>query len=202
MVSVMKSNDYLAKQYPESQIAKDYYSIAGTSQAAAVVSGIAALTIAQNPALTPDQVKHRIMYSSAIWVDPDTTEALYSMWQQGAGRVNAPGAVFEDFENVYANAGMDIWADLAGEVHYEGYSIYDETTGQFQLTSGYGSWAGGYGSWAGGYGSWAGGYGSWAGGYGSWAGNYADVAFVENFISGNAPDATTTTTSISISPEE
>ena len=98
------------------------------------------------------------------------------MWQQGAGRVYAPEAVFGDIEAESANAGMDIWADLAGDIHYEGYSIYDHAGDIFKLLGGYGSWAGGYGSWAGGYGSWAGGYGSWAGGYGSWAGGYGSWA--------------------------
>jgi hypothetical protein len=172
----MEENDYLVKQHPETYISKNYYAIAGTSQSSAVVSGIAALTLAHNPGLSPDQVKYRIMYASAVWIDPISTEALYSMWQQGAGRVKAPGAVFGDMDEVYANAGMDIWADLAGTEHYEGFSYYDETNGLFSLLGGYGSWAGGYGSWAGGYGSWAGGYGSWAGGYGSWAGGYGSWA--------------------------
>ncbi len=177
--SLVEKGDHLIKQYPDTYLYKNYASIAGTSQAAAIVSGIAALTLDKNPDLTPNQVKHRIMYSSALWIDKNSTEALYSMWQQGAGRVNTPGAVFGEFGDSYANFGMDIWADLSGDFHYEGFTYFDETTGKFKLkglweawTGGYGSWAGGYGSWAGGYGSWAGGYGSWAGGYGSWAGGY------------------------------
>ncbi|MFZ6031305.1 MAG: hypothetical protein ACOYYS_26645, partial [Chloroflexota bacterium] len=66
-----------------------------------------------------------------------------------------------------------------------------------------GSWAGGYGSWAGGYGSWAGGYGSWAGGYGSWAGSVpwsgsyvAEAAFVEDFLAGVSPDASSASATI------
>jgi serine protease AprX len=181
--SLVEKSDYLARKYPDTYHFTNYASIAGTSQASAVVSGIAALTLSSNPDLNPDQVKHRIMYASALWIDPDTTEALYSMWQQGAGRVNAPGAVFGEFGESYANLGMDIWADLSGAEHYEGFSYYDEESGEFKLhglweswAGGYGSWAGGYGSWAGGYGSWAGGYGSWAGGYGSWAGGYGSWA--------------------------
>jgi len=177
--SLIERGDDLVRQYPDTYIHKNYASIAGTSQASAVVSGIAALTLSNNPDLTPDQVKHRMMYASAVWIDLDTTEALYSMWQQGTGRVNAPGTVFGEFGDSYANFEMDIWADLSGDEHYEGFSYYDEQAGEFKLqglwnswTGGYGSWAGGYGSWAGGYGSWAGGYGSWAGGYGSWAGSF------------------------------
>jgi serine protease AprX len=171
IVSTMLQGSYLAKNHKANWITPKYFEIAGTSQAAAVVSGLVSLTLSQNPDLTPDQVKYRTMVTSYIWVDMETTEALYSMWQQGAGRVNAPGATFSDVTEA-ANAGMDIWADLDGDIHYQGYTIYDEVTGEFKLTGDYGAWAGGYGAWAGGYGAWAGGYGAWAGDYGAWAGDY------------------------------
>jgi serine protease AprX len=183
IVSTMLPNSYLARHHQANQVSNQYFSMAGTSQATAVTSGIAALMLSNNSALTPDQVKYRLMYTALPWVDPATTEAGYSVWQQGAGRVNAPDAVMANDISGLANRGLDIQADIAGTQHYEGYSYYDETTGQFRLrgdfsnwTGGYGSWAGGYGSWAGGYGSWAGGYGSWAGGYGSWAGGYGSWA--------------------------
>jgi subtilisin family serine protease len=175
MVSTMLPHSTLARNHQANRVANDYFSMAGTSQAAAVVSGIAALAISHNPSLTPEQVKFRIIATAFPWVNLETQEALYSMWQQGTGRVNAPDAVLADASGT-ANAGLDIGADLAGTQHFEGYSYYDETTGMFSLRGGYGSWAGGYGSWAGGYGSWAGGYGSWAGGYGSWAGGYGSWA--------------------------
>ncbi len=175
MVSTMLPDSYLARHHEANRVANQYFSMAGTSQAAATVSGIAALAVSKNPDLTPDQVKFRIMGTAFPWVNLQTTEALYSMWQQGTGRVNALDAVMGDVAGT-ANAGLDIQADLAGTQHFEGYSYYDETTGMFSLRGGYGSWAGGYGSWAGGYGSWTGGYGSWAGGYGSWAGGYGSWA--------------------------
>ena len=244
IVSTMLPWTYLAKNHKANWVTPKYFEIAGTSQSAAVVSGLAALTLSQNPDMTPDQVKYRAMVTSFIWINLETTEALYSMWQQGAGRVNAPGATFTEEEGV-ANIGMDIWADLAGDIHYQGYTIYDEATGEFRLAGDYGAWAGGYGAWAGGYGAWAGGYGAWAGGYGAWAGDYgawaggygawaggygawagsygawaggygawaggygawagnepwigsvySESVFVENFLAGSSPDATSTTTSI------
>ena len=176
MVSTMMPNTYLARNHQANQISNQYFSMAGTSQATAVTSGIAALMLSKNPVLTPDQVKARLMYTAFPWVDTTTTEAGYSLWQQGAGRVNAPDAVLAGDIGGAANQGMNVQADIAGTQHFEGYSYYDEVTGQFRLRGNYGSWAGGYGSWAGGYGSWAGGYGSWAGGYGSWAGGYGSWA--------------------------
>jgi serine protease AprX len=174
--SLVERGDRLVKEYPDMYFHKGYASIAGTSQASAVVSGIAALTLDKNPDLVPNQVKHRIMYASAPWINGTTTEALYSIWQQGAGRVNAPGSVLGEFGESFPNAGMDIWADISGDTHYEGFSYYDEASGEFKLAAPWNSWAGGYGSWAGGYGSWAGSFGSWAGGYGSWAGGYGSWA--------------------------
>ena len=178
IVSPMMPGSYIARNHTANKVSPNYFSMAGTSQAAAVVSGIAALTLSHTPGLTPDQIKFRIMSTSFPWIDLETTEALYSLWQQGAGRVNAPDAVFADLSGT-ANYGMNIQEDLAGDVHYEGFSYYDAETGEFRLrgefsdwTGGYGAWAGGYGAWAGGYGAWAGGYGAWAGGYGAWAGGY------------------------------
>ncbi len=192
MVSTMMPFSVIAKNHDANKISPHYFSMAGTSQAAAVVSGVASLILSKNRELTPNQVKYRLMYSSLPWVDIDTTEALYSMWQQGAGRLNAPDAVFGEI-NGEANLGLDIQADLSGKTHFQGYSYYDDALGEFRLlgefhdwtggygawagdydawTGGYGAWAGGYGAWAGGYGAWAGGYGAWAGGYGAWAGGY------------------------------
>ncbi len=192
MVSTMEKHSTLETEHPEYQLPHKYFTMAGTSQSAAVVSGIAALTLAANPDLTPDEVKYRLMVTALPWVNLDTDEALYSIWQQGSGRVNAPDAVLADISGS-ANYGMDIFADLAGQ-HYMGFTYFDEETGKFRLDgeysdwaggygawagdyhtsfpAGYGAWAGGYGAWAGGYGAWAGGYGAWAGGYGAWAGGY------------------------------
>jgi serine protease AprX len=182
MVSSVLPSSWISKENPGNNPSAQYFSMSGTSQAAAVVSGVAALILAHNPDLSPDQVKYRLMYTAFPWIDLETTNALYSVWQQGAGRINAPDAVFASIEGT-ANQGMDIFADLAGEVHYEGFSYFDEESGEFRLrgdfsdwTGGYGNWAGGYGNWAGGYGNWAGGYGNWAGGYGNWAGGYGNWA--------------------------
>jgi serine protease AprX len=182
MASIMMPSSYTSRHHEANRLSAQYFSMAGTSQAAAVVSGVSALTLAQNPDLTPDEVKFRLLLTAFPWIDLQSTDALYSAWQQGAGRVNAPDAVFADIEGS-ANSGMDILAELAGQVHYEGFSYFDEASGEFRLrgeyqdwTGGYGNWAGAYGNWAGGYGNWAGAYGNWAGAYGNWAGGYGNWA--------------------------
>ncbi len=175
MVSTMLPSSYIVRNHEASQVSNQYFSMAGTSQAAAVVSGIAALTLSKNPRLTPDQVKYRLMYTAYPWIDLTTTDALYSMWQQGTGRVNAPDAVFGKISG-QANYGMDINADIAGTQHYEGFSYYDETTGEFRLKGDYQNWTGKYGNWSGGYGNWSSGYGNWSGKYGNWSGGFSDWA--------------------------
>ena len=187
ITSTMMPGSYIARHHEANWVNGLYFSMAGTSQAAAVASGAAALVLSQHPDLSPDQVKYRLMYTSLPWVNPEQTDVLYSVWQQGFGRLNAYDAVFGTDIDGAANWNMDIHADLDGTQHYEGYSYYDETTGTFKLR-GFEDMTSGFGSWAGGFGSWAGGFGSWAGGFGVWAGQLSDPEFVEKYTNGVGPD--------------
>jgi serine protease AprX len=150
MVSTMPNGSVVALDNQGNKVAENYYWLAGTSQASAVVSGIAALTIAKNPRLTPNEVKYRIVSTAMLRVDPVTHNASYSIWQQGAGRVDAPDAVLAKISG-RANKGMNIYADLMGFIHYSGTTYYDNATGTFRLDSPYANMAGGYGVWNGQY---------------------------------------------------
>lgn len=74
IVSVLAPGSTLATQYPQTLVPNNYYEsgtvtgnssnylrLSGTSMATPVVSGAAALLIQQNPSITPDQVKARLM---------------------------------------------------------------------------------------------------------------------------------------------
>jgi serine protease AprX len=180
MVSPMSPGSTIVRNHEANWVNGLYFSMAGTSQAAAVTSAAAALILARNPGLTPNQVKYRLMVTALPWIKADGSDVLYSIWQQGAGRLNVYDAVMSDDPQVTgeANNGMDIAADLRGEIHYEGYSYYDETIGAFRLhgaedwTSGFGTWSGGFGTWSGGFGTWSGGFGTWSGGFGTWSGGF------------------------------
>ena len=100
IISLISKDSYLAQTYPENIAGKNYFKLAGTSQSAAVVSGIVALMLEQNPRLTPDMVKFRLRATAIPQFNPDTKEAGYSVWQQGAGRAFAPLAVFANLRGV------------------------------------------------------------------------------------------------------
>jgi hypothetical protein len=110
----------------------DFFQMSGTSQAAAVVSGVAALVLGQNPNLTPDQVKCRIMASGKPAVD-STGQLAYSVLQQGTGLVDANAAVNGTQTNC-ANQGLNIANDLSGATHYMG-GVRQMADGTFQVTS-------------------------------------------------------------------
>ncbi len=148
IVSTMLPNSLLARTTPENRVGGNYFKMSGTSPATAVVSGVVALMLSYNPALTPDQVKHRLHMTAIPQFNPQTHEAGYSVWQQGAGRVFAPLAVFAEVAEDGGGFGMDIQADLAGAVHYVGYSYRDQE-GIYRLFGDDGTWAGGAGVWDG-----------------------------------------------------
>jgi serine protease AprX len=72
----------LYQDYPEKRVGERYLKLSGTSAAAPVVTGIAALILQQNPDLTPDQVKARIVNNAS------------DMAGSNAPSVNAYAAVF------------------------------------------------------------------------------------------------------------
>ena len=102
----------------ESLTGEQYQEISGTSQASAVVSGIAALMIQYNPRLSPDDVKCRIMSSAKMAATPDGKMA-FSPFEQGHGMVNAYNAVASRNTGC-ANRGLNIKDDLAGVNHFAG----------------------------------------------------------------------------------
>jgi serine protease AprX len=81
VVSLRNAGSYLDATYPAARIGERLFRGSGTSQAAAVVSGAAALLIQQRPTATPDEIKALLTGSAAPI--PGATAA-----QQGAGLVD------------------------------------------------------------------------------------------------------------------
>jgi serine protease AprX len=127
----MATYQKIAVDHPTYMNNGDFFQMSGTSQSAAVVSGVAALVLAANPGLTPDQVKCRIIASGKPAVKPDGSPA-YSVLQQGTGLVDAKAAVF-GIKNNCANQGLNLAADLAGTQHFKGY-VKQLADGTFAVT--------------------------------------------------------------------
>ena len=122
----------IAVDHPTYMNNGDFFQMSGTSQSAAVVSGVAALVLSANPGLTPDQVKCRIVASAHPALDA-SGQLAYSVLQQGSGLVDARAAAFGTASNC-ANQGLNIAADLAGTMHYKG-RVTQLADGTFQITS-------------------------------------------------------------------
>ncbi len=125
VISNMQSSTHLATVHSEYQFGDQYFQMSGTSQATGVVSGVVALMLEHDPTLSPDDVKCRLMTASRPAVAADGTLA-YSVFQQGAGLVDAYDAVFGTASGC-ANRGLDLALDLLREgeslvapVHYRG----------------------------------------------------------------------------------
>jgi len=89
LVSARSPGSDVEAENPSSLIGAGYIKGSGTSQAAAVVSGLAALVLAEHPSWTPDQVK-RALTSTARPLASAPAGA------QGAGRVQLAAALATD----------------------------------------------------------------------------------------------------------
>ncbi len=120
---LMDTDTTIVTEHPDFHDGGRYYQMSGTSQAAGVVSGVAALMLTADPTLSPDDVKCRLIASAKAARNADGSLA-YSVFQQGAGMVNAKNALASSASNC-ANNGLDIGLDIAGQQHYYGPAAID-----------------------------------------------------------------------------
>jgi serine protease AprX len=114
VVSLLAPGSTLAAEFPANVVPPSYYTtsgigpaeyfrLSGTSMATPVVSGAAALMLQENPNLTPDTIKARLMKTAtknfpvySVATDPTTGQSyidFYDMFTVGAGYIDIEGAL-------------------------------------------------------------------------------------------------------------
>lgn len=147
IVSLAAAGATLEAEYPSELVTgtdgnNDYFTLSGTSMATPVVSGAAALLLQQNSALTPDQIKARLMSSagkvfptSSVAVVPDlnaTFTSYYDTFSVGAGLIDMSNALVST-----ALAPATVGAALSPSV------VYNPSTNTVSLVEGNASIAAG-----------------------------------------------------------
>ncbi len=114
----------LTQEYPEYLLRTGEFVMSGSSQASALVSGIAALLLQLEPGLSPDDLKCKLTSSAEPAINSDGLLA-YSPFEQGHGYVSATRAVTLG-ETGCGNLELDIALEIADEEHFQGPAIVDE----------------------------------------------------------------------------
>jgi serine protease AprX len=107
VVSTRSPGSAIDADNPGARIGSSHFVGSGTSFATGMVSGAAALVLSRNPALTPDQVKARL-------VDTARPGPVTDRSRVGAGWLDAEAATLSDSTRA-ANAGLR-WSDGTGSL--------------------------------------------------------------------------------------
>ena len=91
LVATRSYGSYVEQTYPKALISPSYIKGSGTSEAAAVMSGLAALLIQSNPSLTPDQVKAMITRTASPLANQTANAQGHGRVQFGAALAATPG---------------------------------------------------------------------------------------------------------------
>lgn len=116
-VAVKMDVGLIARWLKKSKRNPMYTEISGTSQASAVVAGVVAMMVQNDPFITPDNVKCKLVATARA--AKARGNLAYSPFEQGAGVINAYDAVMSQASNC-ANQGLNIAQDLMGKKHFFG----------------------------------------------------------------------------------
>ncbi len=123
ITGITRPGSTLIKDYPEYLLQSGDFVMSGSSQATALVSGIAALMLQLEPDLSPDDLKCKLLSSAEPAINSDGLLA-YSPFQQGHGSINVTRAITLG-ERGCGNAELRIEREISGTEHFEGPAIVD-----------------------------------------------------------------------------
>ena len=118
IAGIMRPGATLGEQFPEYFMNDGSFVMTGTSQAAAVVSGLAALLLQAEPAVSNNDIKCMLMSSAEPAISTDGRLA-YSPFLQGSGLVNVSRAITIG-ERGCGNEGLVLADDLQNRDHFQG----------------------------------------------------------------------------------
>jgi len=107
--NVVPTDSYEGRPHGNPRDESAYFVLSGTSMSAAVVSGAAALMLQQDPTLTPDTVKTRLMLTAEKWPS-------YGPLWQGAGYLSVPAALSSTVQSLTPAASPPVVATDDGGV--------------------------------------------------------------------------------------
>lgn len=125
ITGITRPGSSLTEKHPNYILPSGDFVMTGSSQAAALVSGLTALLLQLEPDLTPDQVKCKLTSSAEPAINADGLLA-YSPFVQGSGQANIVRAITLGDRDC-GNTDLDIYQDMMGQRHYEGPAIIDES---------------------------------------------------------------------------
>jgi len=123
ITGITRPESTLTQEHPEYMLNTGEFVMTGSSQAAALVSGIAALLLQLEPRLSADELKCKLTSSAEPAINRDGLLA-YSPFQQGHGQVNATRAVTLG-QGGCGNSALSIELDLSDEEHLQGPAIVE-----------------------------------------------------------------------------
>ncbi|AQA18250.1 hypothetical protein BST95_08410 [Halioglobus japonicus] len=121
MTGLTRPGSSLTKDYPEYVLDTGEFVMTGSSQAAALVSGLVALLLQLEPELTPDDVKCMLTSTADLAINHDGLLS-YSPFEQGQGYVSITRAITLGRRGC-GNEGLSLADDIAGQDHFQGPAI-------------------------------------------------------------------------------
>lgn len=124
ITGITRPGSSLTREHPDYILGTGEFVMTGSSQAAALVSGIVALLLQLEPDLEPNDVKCKLLSSAEPAIQRDGLLA-YSPFEQGHGLVNATRAVTLGKAGC-GNPGMDVNREINSNEFSEGPAIVNE----------------------------------------------------------------------------